>query len=203
MLFNGVRLPDKKIVKTILNTKIVKYISVLNLHKEKGIEITLSELDMLKNIGISCWTYDIIGAGYQRDNLISIVNRMGLNNHIKFHGALKHNAVIEKLIDADVFVLPSYREAFGVAYLEAMACGLLTVAVESQGPSAVINHLKNGLLVKSRSPESLFESMKLTIDEKSAMRILAKNGQDHVYNNFSWSDHAKKLIRIYDVIGAG
>jgi len=198
ILFNGVRLKKAKKELSILSNDIVKFISVSNLHKEKGVDVTLSVLARLKNEGYGCWQYDVIGDGYQRDELESLARQFGLKNHVKFHGAMNHDEVLENLTKADVFVLPSYREAFGVAYLEAMASGLLTVAVEEQGASGFIIHNKSGLLVKPRNSESLYKCLKRTFDEQDLLRKMAKTGQNHVYNDFSWSNHANKLMQIYE-----
>jgi glycosyltransferase involved in cell wall biosynthesis len=71
-----------------------------------------------------------------------------LDSKVELAGARPHEEIPQYLAAADVFILPSYREAFGIAYLEAMAAGLLVVGVRDQGPSAFIEHGISGLLVR-------------------------------------------------------
>jgi len=203
ILFNGVRLKKAKKEISIFSKDIIRFVSVSNLHKEKGVDITLSALSKLKNNGFDCWQYDVIGDGYQREELESLVSQFGLQNHVKFYGAMNHDEVLENLTKADVFVLPSYREAFGVAYLEAMASGLLTVAVDGQGASSFITHNESGLLVEPCNSESLFECLGRVFNEQEFLREVAKKGQNQVYRDFSWSNHAKRLMQIYETLSVG
>lgn len=118
----------------------VEFISVSNLHEGKGLDINLEALAQLTQWGFTRWRYRVVGDGDQRTALEARVRVLGLEQSVEFLGARPHNEVYRLLSAADVFILPSYREAFGIAYLEAMALGLLAIGVRGQGPEAFIRH---------------------------------------------------------------
>lgn len=181
----------------------IKFISVSNLHEGKGIDINLHALAKIKNMGINNWNYKIIGEGYQRSKLEKIVTRLQLSAYVKFYGGCQHNEVYKHLKNADVFILPSYREAFGIAYVEAMAHGLLAIAVEGQGPSSYIKHDLTGLLVKENDLDNLVEILYRIFHSPEKSLLIALRGQEYVKNNLTWDNHAKKLTDIYnELIGS-
>jgi glycosyltransferase involved in cell wall biosynthesis len=78
--------------------------------------------------GIRCL---IIGDGPERERLEALVRRCGVGERVTFTGTLPtHDAVISRMKSATVFAFPSTREGFGIAALEALACGLVLVTVD-------------------------------------------------------------------------
>ena len=142
----------------------LRWISVSNLHEGKGVDLTLQALARLRQAGSATWSYDIVGDGAERPRLEAMTDALGLRDRVTFHGRMPHDAAMRVLAQADVFVLPSYREAFGIAYLEAMALGLLAIGVSGQGPEAFIAHERTGLLVRPNDVESLFATMKSVLE---------------------------------------
>jgi glycosyltransferase involved in cell wall biosynthesis len=100
------------------------------------------------------------------------------------------------LAEADVFVLPSWREAFGVAWLEAMACGLLVVGVRGQGPAIFIKHEETGLLVSPQDIDDLAACLRRILDDQRGMQALAHQGKIDIHRNFTWPAHAVKLAAV-------
>ncbi|MDX2346828.1 MAG: glycosyltransferase [Legionella sp.] len=178
-------------------SKTIKIISVSNLHEGKGIDITLQALANLNLSQLSNWHYTIVGDGLEQKNLEKLVVKLGLGNQVSFVGLCTHDKVYEYLRDADVFCLPSYREAFGIAYLEAMAYGLLAIGVQGEGPEAFIEHKKTGLLVKPRDVQTLTEALKLVFEQEEFMQKIAEQGRLHVLKAFTWDKHAEHLIEVY------
>lgn len=198
IIYNGFRLPAILIEKSFKNNNdVVNIISVSNLHEGKGVDLTLLALGKLKALGIENWTYTIIGSGDQKKLCNEIIMRYALQDKVEFKGDCTHNVVYDYLRKSDIFCLPSYREAFGIAYVEAMAHGLLTIGVEEQGPQAFITHNKTGLLVKPQDINELANILAWAITHQKAIREIANRGQEYVYAHFTWKQHAKKLIGIY------
>jgi len=178
----------------------VRFISVSNLHEGKGIDLTLQALALLEKEGYVNWTYRIVGSGEQRALLEGLVRALRLSGKVEFTGLLAHERALAMLQEADVFVLPSYREAFGVAYLEAMGTGLLTIGVEGQGPASFIKHGQTGLLVQPRSVDSLVSKLRLVLREKEQMLGIAEEGWRLALREYTWDRHAEKLIATYGEI---
>ena len=143
------------------------------------------------------WTYQIIGDGSLNKYLQRLAHQLNLNDQVSFIGACDHQEVYRYLYQADVFILPSYREAFGIAYLEAMACGLLTIGVKEQGPQDFIEHGNTGFLVEPNSADALVHVIKNIFRSPNEMLAIANHGKQHVHNYFTWKSHAKNLENVY------
>lgn len=201
VVHNGFRMHEKYVH---LNKKIwplpISLISVSNLHEGKGIDLTLRALAKLKDQGIHEWTYKIIGDGYERRNLENLTRQLQLQHHVFFIGSCDHTHVFNYLNEASVFILPSYREAFGVAYLEAMACGLLTIGIEGQGPAAFIKSGHTGILIPPHDTLALVDVLIQVFETREKMQQIALTGQQYVHEHFRWQHHAEKLNKIYQEI---
>ncbi len=174
----------------------LRWISVANLHEGKGIDLVLRALGRLAHEGMVDWTYDVVGEGAERVRLEALTAELGLRGKVAFHGRLPHNVTLRRVACADAFVLPSYREAFGIAYVEAMALGLLAIGVAGQGPSAFIEDGVTGLLVRPNDVDALCTAMRSAMEERPAMRAIAAAGQRHVCAEYTWARHAEKLAAV-------
>lgn len=175
----------------------LRFISVSNLEEGKGIELNLQAFAKLKQENIVNWTYQIVGDGSLRHLLESLVDQYHLRDHVIFLGALTHDQVYVKLAEADIFTLPSYREAFGIAYIEAMSMGLLTIGIQDQGPDAFISHEKTGFLLPPHNRQALANTFKKIFLSREKMQEIALNGKNHIRNYFTWRRHAENLIDVY------
>jgi glycosyltransferase involved in cell wall biosynthesis len=105
-------------------------IFVGRLIKEKHVDILLKSVVTLKKTYpyITCI---IIGDGPERGNLEEMTEMWKLNNNVIFTGFLPSPAdIIAHMKSSKVFVLPSTREGFGIAALEALACGLPVITID-------------------------------------------------------------------------
>lgn len=198
---NGTDIPPSSCDKSILNDGSRRLITIANLQEGKGIDIALRALASLENRGIVDWTYRIIGGGAERANLAKLAEDLGLIGKVTFTGAVRRAEIFEHLAWADVFVLPSYREAFGIAYLEAMAAGLLTIGVMGEGPSQFIRNGENGLLAPPRDVDALSQILHdVLTGDRQHWREMAAQGRETVRNAYTWDHHAAKLITLYEQV---
>lgn len=197
IVHNGFRPPDTIRFVTPDDRPISRFVSVSNLHEGKGIDITLRALAKLHDAGIGKWTYTIVGAGSEVAALTDLVSDLGLGHCVTFAGSWPHSRIYEQLVAADVFVLPSYREAFGIAYLEAMAAGLLAIGVRGQGPEAFIRSGETGYLVAPQSVDDLAACLRQAIADPLKSRYIASAGQRHILKDFTWRRHAEMLTKVF------
>lgn len=112
--------------------KVVRFVTTGNLLPVKGFDNLINAFSKL-NLPSDTWTLNIIGGGKERDNLQKLIDSVGLNNNIHLLGRKSREGVIEMLHNSDVYVMSSRSETFGVAAIEALACGLPVIATDCGG----------------------------------------------------------------------
>lgn len=195
---NGIKkIRYKKRKKIDLNS--LKFISVSNLEEGKGIDLNIKALSLFnKKFPFYNWTYKIIGDGSQKNNIKNLIKKEGLQNKITIKGLCNEDEVFKNLETSDVFMLPSYREAFGVAYLEAMSYGLITMGVIEQGPSHFIKDKVTGFLIKPNSYKAIEKFILFVKNNMIDAKKIAERGSIYVQKNFTWNIHSEKLIKHYE-----
>ncbi len=91
----------------------------------------------------------IVGDGPERRSLERAISRYGLRDQIELLGRSSRTQIRDLLSTSDIFVLPTVRESFGIAALEARCAGLPVVAMAASGVAELIEHGQEGLLADS------------------------------------------------------
>jgi len=104
----------------------------------------------------------MIGDGPDRAPAEALARTRGVEKDVLFLG--KQNGIMEKLGQADLFLLPSQLESFGLAALEAMACEVPVIATNAGGVPEVVEHGLDGYLVE---PGDVKTAAKYAIDTLS------------------------------------
>ncbi|MDC0736815.1 glycosyltransferase family 4 protein [Cognatishimia sp. SS12] len=135
---------------------------------------------------------DAGGSGY-RSVLEAEIETLELGNHVRLMGAISAEEVRRALLNAHLFVLASWHEPLGVAYMEAMSCEVPTIGTDAGGVPELIRHGVDGLLVPPRDPEALASAISLLVaNPEDAMR-LGKAGRARILAQFS-SDRGAEVI---------
>ena len=150
-------IPEKYIeaVDKDFSNGVKRFVFVGSLYELKNVDVTLRALH--KAMAGKDFTFDIVGSGAEYDNLRRLVDELGLGDHVVFHGKLKRDDAQEVVRNADCFVMVSSREAFGLAYVEAMAKGCIVIGTIGQGIDGIVTHGENGFLCKARDVDELAE----------------------------------------------
>lgn len=144
----------------------VSIISVCSLIERKKIDTNLRALAQLKDK--FDWTYTIIGEGEERPLLEALTVQLGIRSRVWFKGSVPRRQVIEALKRSHIFVMVSYLETFGLAYLEAMAAGNIVIGGRGEGIDGVIQHEKNGFLSAPGNVELLKDTLEKIIFQLSS-----------------------------------
>ena len=134
------------------------------------------------------------GKGYRLE-LETLLKDLHLQDHVRLLGAIDAGTVQEHLLTAHAFVLASWHEPLGVAYMEAMSCGIPTIGTDAGGVRELISDGVTGLLVAPNNPGFLADTIRrLANDPELAMR-LGKAGRAHVVANFRSQLGAEPLVK--------
>ncbi|WNZ28994.1 MAG: glycosyltransferase family 4 protein [Candidatus Bathyarchaeota archaeon] len=139
----------------------------------------------------------IVGEGWSRDILEAEAQETGHGNKIAFTGFASDKQVIELMTSADVLVVPSVYEPFGIVALEGMATGVPVVASQVGGLAEVIDHDETGVFVYPRSPESLAWGIDKVLSDPDHAKYLTKNAKEKLHKAYSWEAVAMKTVEVY------
>jgi glycosyltransferase involved in cell wall biosynthesis len=136
---------------------------------------------------------DAGGDGY-RKVLEAHLKDLRLQDHLRLLGAIDGMAVRDKLLAAHAFVLASWHEPLGVAYMEAMACGVPVIGTEAGGVKELIADGQTGILVPPKDPTALARAIRdLAADPAKAERLSAA-GRAHVVAHYRAQLGAETLV---------
>lgn len=162
--------------------------------KVKGIDDTLCALAHLRKAKPDLdWRFDIMGDGPERASLEALARKLELEERVQFHGALANQLVLSYLESSAVFVMPSWNEAFGLAYLEAMALGNAVVGCHGNGAADILTDGVDGCLVPPQDVPALALTLEKLITRPDHRRALARAALDSV-KRFSWLDNARAVV---------
>jgi glycosyltransferase involved in cell wall biosynthesis len=112
----------------------------------------------------------------------------------------EHHEVAEALNAADLLVLPSIAEAFGLVLIEAMACGLPVIACAAYGPSVIVDEGETGWLVPPDDEAALAQALVEAVANPGERRRRGALAYSHARNRYAWSGIALRLAGLYHEI---
>jgi glycosyltransferase involved in cell wall biosynthesis len=140
----------------------------------------------------------IVGEGPEKENLIQLVKELKIEDKVVFHGNISYEDVAKMMQRSLAFVLPSYFEALGCVYLEAMLSGVVTVACDNSGIAEIIENNRTGFLVKPQDSDEIVNVLEKIFFEPDQTKLIAESGKEVVSKMYTWEDSAKKLKEIYN-----
>ena len=175
--------------------------TVKTLHYKYGIDTLIEAFSMVKKRyqGKKNLKLEITGDGKLLKNLQIMVNKLGLNNEVKFYQAVSHNKVPDMLNRLDIYVALSRldSESFGVAIIEASACAKPVVVSDADGLSEVTLAGKTGLIVAKNNPLEAANAIMKLINNDELRNSMGKEGRKHVLENYSWQKSLDLMIDAY------
>ncbi|MEM3458359.1 MAG: glycosyltransferase family 4 protein [Candidatus Bathyarchaeia archaeon] len=180
-------LPEEKIV-----------LFVGRLVYEKGVQVLVNAVPkVLEKVNAK---FVIVGNGYMKEQLSGIIKSLGLSHKVLFTGFVDDETLKKLQKCADVSVVPSLFEPFGIVALEAMAAKSPVVVSDTGGLSEIVEHDVTGVKTYVNNPDSLAWGItKVLLDEKYADWIRT-NAYKKVQEKYDWNNIAQQTKAIYQTV---
>ena len=130
------------------------------------------------------------------DRLKSLAFELGVSDRVTFTGSVPQETLPAYYSAADVFVLPSHSESFGLAPLEAMACGTPVVVSRVGGMKTFVNSGENGYLVPWRCPESFAQRLDVLLANPELRNAMGRAARDKALA-MGWDSVADRMLAYY------
>ncbi|MCW3999107.1 MAG: glycosyltransferase family 4 protein [Candidatus Bathyarchaeota archaeon] len=177
-------LPEEKIV-----------LFVGRLVYEKGIHVLVNAMpQVLSQVNAK---FIIVGSGYMKEQLQSIVHGLGLDHKVFFEGFMDENSLLKLQKIADVTVVPSLFEPFGIVALEAMAAGSPVVVSDTGGMSEIVEHDVSGVKVYPNDASSLAWGINRVLLDEGYRGRLRQEAYRVVTERYGWDRIAQQTKRAY------
>ena len=163
--------------------------------EQKGIDVLLSSLPLV--VRHHDVALNLIGTGPRLEQYGAQAEELNMHRYVKFLGFIEHDKMPAYYAQADLFVLPSRRESFGLVLAEAMACGLPVVATTAGAIPEVVEDGVTGLLVPPDDPEALAGAMNSLLGDPAKMKAMGAQGREKVEKHFTWDKVAERVVEGY------
>jgi rhamnosyl/mannosyltransferase len=163
----------------------------------KGLQILLRAMTKVRGRLL------IAGRGPHRAQLETLAHRLGAADRVTFVGEVSETERRLLLHACDVFVLPALdrRESFGIAQLEAMACGKPVVSSDLPTGVRVVNwHERTGLLVPPGDADALADALDRLLGDETLRSALGQAARVRVEREFSLEAMIERTLAIYDEV---
>jgi glycosyltransferase involved in cell wall biosynthesis len=172
-------------------------LSVGYVEERKGQAVMVAALRQLVDQGCQLH-YVVVGNGSDLGRVRRLTHELGLDDHVSFEGYRAHQEVWAYFADCDIFALPSWDEAFGVVYIEALGQGKPVVGCVGQGgPEDLARYGDCVELVNPRDVTSLVAGLRRLIDDPERRRRMGTLGREIVAKYFTWEHNARETVAIY------
>jgi glycosyltransferase involved in cell wall biosynthesis len=165
-----------------------------NVIERKGLHTVLHALSRLHP---SPFILDVVGSltsepAYTK-HIQELIAKYDLSSFVFLHGPLDAGPLIKKLKPANILVVPSSYEGFGIVYLEGMGFGLPAIGTTAGAAGEIIEHGKTGYLIKPDDSTTLAEHLRSLTEDRALLTRLSLNARVRYLRQPSWMETAKGI----------
>ncbi|RMG61578.1 MAG: glycosyltransferase, partial [Calditrichaeota bacterium] len=137
----------------------------------------------------------LIGDGPERPRAEALARELGIADRVTFLG--KQEDVYPLLAIGDVFLMPSEQESFGLAALEAMACGVPCVTSDAGGLAEIMVEGKTGFIARVGDVETMARRAVEILASPGRRQQMGRQAREHAYRNFHESKIVPQYLELY------
>ena len=178
------------------------------LEERKGVDTLLEAVHLLDNPRIQVV---IVGGPPSKKPFLSwselaeppfsdyarLIEEFGIDKQVTFTGGKPQSELAKYYSAADITVIPSYYEPFGMTAIEAMACGSSVLASRVGGLQSTVKENLVGALFEPKNAAQLAEKIKIIFDQPAMNAEMRKNTRPYVEEYFSWKSVARSIAEVY------
>jgi glycosyltransferase involved in cell wall biosynthesis len=157
----------------------------------KGHEYLILAMDLIRKQRNDIICY-IIGDGSRMRHLRRLIKKLHLDDDVKLVGAKRHDEIPLWMNAADLFVLPSIQESFGIVQIEAMACGKPVVSTRNMGSREIISSDDYGVLTPIKDSLNLYKNIIFALNKSWDREKIIEYAQ-----NYSFDVIIPELLNLY------
>ena len=172
------------------------FIQVGHLLEQKRVYITVQAFAALKKRYPEA-SLTLIGQGPERERLETLCLDLGVKGSVRFSGQIPNQEVLSEMGRTRFFVMPSVREGFGIVYLEAMACGCVTIGTEGEGIADLIVNGVNGFLVPPDNPDAIVRVIDWCLQNPEQTEAIAERSRKDA-RSLTWENNAAQYIQLFN-----
>lgn len=164
----------------------------------KGVDLllhTTAHLETDAEVQVLVVGSDGNGSG-ELDRLRRLADDLDVGKSVEFVGRVPQEQLAWYYSAADVCVIPSFYESFGLAALESMACGTPVVASRVGGLSTIVEHGRTGYLKSWRCPEAFAHSLEMILSNRSLQDSMGMAARRRA-ETLSWDQVAAQMLELY------
>lgn len=171
-----------------------RLLSVANLSAVKGVHHLLAALAALRN---DPWMLELVGSTSRDERYVSSIEKqietLGLTGRVQLKGELRGAALRAAYQRADLLVLASPREGFGIVCLKAMRCGLPVVASTDGAAPELVEHEEHGLLVDPTDHRAFVATLRRVFAEPSLLPTIGTAAHARALRHPTWASTAARV----------
>jgi glycosyltransferase involved in cell wall biosynthesis len=180
----------------LVDEKIVLFVG--RLVYEKGVHVLVNAIPrVLEKVNAKVV---IVGNGYMKEQISGIVKVLGIDRKVMFTGFVDDETLRRLQICADVSVVPSLFEPFGIVALEAMAAKSPVVVSDTGGLGEIVEHDVDGVKVYPNNPESLAWGITRVLTDEGNANRLRSNAYKKIREKYNWDRIAEQTRDMYRTV---
>jgi glycosyltransferase involved in cell wall biosynthesis len=165
-----------------------------NLIPRKGLHVLLESLASMSR---PSYRLDIVGSpdmdrAYS-EKVRARATALGLDGRVHYHGGLHGESLADRFREAQVLVVPSSYEGFGIVYLEALGFGLPVVASAAGATDEIVRHESNGFLVPSGDVFTLARRIESLIEDRELLARMSLAAYDAFQDHPGWEESMGRI----------
>ena len=164
----------------------------------KGVDLLIDAFAIIIERGFDV-ELQIVGGGTADEfrRVLGSISKLRLTDRVKLPGVLPQSELPAIYANAHCIVAPSFHETFGLAILEAAACGTPAVAADVDGLKSIVVNNETGYLIRDRNPV-LYADKILQIVGNQDLRFTMSNAARKRAEEFSWESTVNGLVGVYN-----